>query len=304
MATQKVWMDGQLVDYDKANIHIMTHCLHYGGGVFEGLRIYETDKGRGIFRLKEHMQRFMDSAKIISLKVPYTLEEICEATRETVRANRGVKVDYIRPIAYYGTGTYGLNPIKLPTKVAIAVVYMGVYLGEEQMQKGAKLITSSWEKPSSRALPLNAKVCGHYVNSVLARLEAVNKGADEALMLNSEGNVAEGTGENIFMVRKGRIYTTPISAGILEGITRDSVMTIAADLEMPVVERDITRGELFIADEVFMTGSAAEVQPIHSIDNIIVGAGKPGPITLKLQKEFSAAARGKSPKYQKWLDVV
>lgn len=304
MTEQKVWMDGQLVDYDKANIHIMTHCLHYGGGVFEGLRVYETDRGRAIFRLREHTQRFLDSAKIISLRIPYTLDELCEATRETVRANRNMKVDYIRPIAYYGTGTYGLNPIKLPTKVAIAVVYMGVYLGEEQMQKGAKLITSSWEKPSNRALPVNAKVCGHYVNSVLARLEAVNKGADEALMLNSEGNVAEGTGENIFMIRKGRIYTTPISAGILEGITRDSVMTIAADMGMPVVERDITRGELFVADEVFMTGSAAEVQPIHSIDNIVIGAGRPGPITLKLQKAFSDAARGKDPKYAKWLDVV
>lgn len=304
MTTQKVWMDGKLVDYDKANIHIMTHCLHYGGGVFEGIRIYETEKGRAIFRLKEHMQRFLDSAKIISLKIPYSLDEICEATREAVRANKDVKVDYIRPIAYYGTGTYGLNPIKLPTNIAIAVVYMGVYLGEEQMQKGAKLITSSWEKPSNRALPLNAKVCGHYVNSVLARLEAVNKGADEALMLNAEGNVAEGTGENIFMVRKGKLYTTPISAGILEGITRDSVMVIADDLGMPVTERDITRGELFIADEVFMTGSAAEVQPIHSIDGMVIGAGRPGPLTLKLQKAFCEAARGKDPKYWHWLDVV
>ncbi|MEM0448769.1 MAG: branched-chain amino acid transaminase [Methanomassiliicoccales archaeon] len=304
MSEQKVWMDGELIDYEKANVHIMTHCLHYGGGVFEGLRIYETERGRAVFRLREHMQRFLDSAKIISLRIPYTLEQLCDAVKETVKANSKVKVDYIRPIAYFGTGTYGLNPIKLPTKVAIAVVYMGVYLGEEQMTKGAKLITSSWEKPSNRALPVNAKVCGHYVNSVLARLEAVSKGADEALMLNSEGNVAEGTGENIFMVRKGKIYTPPISAGILEGITRDSVMTIASDMGMQVIERDITRGELFVADEVFMTGSAAEVQPIYSIDNILIGAGRPGPITTKLQKAYADAARGKDPRYIRWLDFV
>lgn len=303
-STQKVWMDGKLVDYDKANVHIMTHCMHYGGGVFEGIRIYETEKGRAIFRLREHMQRFLDSGKVISLKIPYSLDELCEATRETVRANRDVKVDYIRPIAYYGTGTYGLNPIKLPTNVAIAVVYMGVYLGEEQVRKGAKLITSSWEKPSNRASATNAKICGAYINSVLARLEAVSKGADEALMLNSEGNVAEGTGENIFMIRRGKIYTTPMTAGILEGITRDSVMRIAADLGMPVTERDMTRSELYVADEVFMTGTAAEIQPIHSIDNIVIGAGMPGPITKRLQQALSNATRGKDGNYLGWLDFV
>ena len=301
---QKVWMDGKLVDYENANIHIMSHGLHYGGGVFEGIRIYETAKGRSIFRLREHMARFLDSAKIISLNIPYSLDELFEATKETVRANAKLKVDYIRPIAYFGTGTYGLNPIKLPTKVAIAVVYMGVYLGEEQMKFGARLITSSWEKSSNRAMALNAKVCGNYVISVMARLEAVKRGADEALLLNADGNVAEGTGENIFMVRKGRIYTTPISAGILEGITRDSVMRIAEDQGMPVIERDITRSELVIADEVFMTGTAAEVQPIYSIDGLVIGAGKPGPITLKLQKIFCEAARGKDSKYKKWLDPV
>jgi branched-chain amino acid aminotransferase len=181
---------------------------------------------------------------------------------------------------------------------------MGVYLGEEQMRKGAKLITSTWEKPGNRALPLNAKVCGHYVNSVLARLEAVNKGADEALLLNANGNVAEGTGENIFMIKKGKIYTTPLSAGILEGITRDSVMDIAEDMGMPVTEKDITRSELYVADEVFMTGTAAEVQPIYSIDGMVIGPGKPGPITLKLQKAFADAARGMDPKYISWLDFV
>ena len=301
---KKVWMDGKMVDYQRANVHLMTHCLHYGGGVFEGIRIYETEKGRAIFRLREHMKRFLDSAKVISLKVPYSLDELCEATRATVRANADVQVDYIRPIAYYGVGTYGLNPCKLPTNTAIAVVYMGSYLGEEQMRKGAKLITSTWEKPSNRAAALNAKVCGNYINSVLARLEAVEKGADEAIMLNSDGNVAEGTGENIFMVRNGKVYTTPLSSGILEGITRDSVMRIAEDLGMAVTEREITRSELFVADEVFMTGTAAEVQPVYSLDTQVIGAGMPGPITLKLQKAFKDAARGKDKKYKKWLDYV
>jgi len=297
-------MDGRLVDYDQANVHIMTHCMHYGGGVFEGIRIYETGKGRAIFRLREHMARFLASAKVISLKIPYSLDELCQAVKDTAKANAGVQVDYIRPLAYYGTGTYGLNPAKLPTNVAIAAVYMGVYLGEEQMQKGARLITSSWEKPSNRAAALNAKICGNYINSVMARLEAVNKGADEALMLNSEGNVAEGTGENIFMVRGGKLFTPPLSSGILEGITRDSIMQIARDMDVPVTEREITRSELYVADEVFMTGTAVEVQAIHSIDSQVIGAGRPGPVTLKLQKAFREAARGQSQHYMHWLDNV
>jgi branched-chain amino acid aminotransferase len=303
-AKQRVWMDGKLVDYDKAMIPIMTHGLHYGGGVFEGIRIYETPKGRAIFRLRDHMIRFQNSAKVIFLKVPYDLDELCEAVEETCRANSGVKVDYIRPLAYYGTGAYGLNPVKLPTQVAIAAVYMGVYLGEEQMKIGAKLITSSWEKYNNRAAALNAKVCGNYINSVMARLEAVHRGADEALMLNSDGNVAEGTGENIFMVRNERLYTTPVSAGILEGITRDSIMEIAEDNGTPATEKDITRSELYVADEVFMTGTAAEVTPIHSIDEHIIGFGKPGPLTTKLQKLFADAARGKSRKYAHWVDYL
>ncbi|HVO77865.1 MAG TPA: branched-chain amino acid transaminase [Methanomassiliicoccales archaeon] len=301
---QMVWMDGALVNYESASVPIMTHCLHYGGGVFEGIRIYETDRGRAIFRLREHMQRFLESGKVISLKIPYSLDELCKIVAETVKANKDVKVDYIRPLAYYGTGTYGLNPAKLPTKVAVAVVYMGAYLGEEQMKKGAKLITSSWAKPNNRSAALNAKVCGNYINSVLARLEAVNKGGDECLMLNEEGNVAEGTGENIFMIRRGKLYTTPMTAGILEGITRNSVMEIAEDMGMPVIERDMTRSELYVADEVFMTGTAAEVQPVQSIDSIVIGPGMPGPMTLKLQKTFTDAARGKDKKYEKWLTYV
>jgi len=301
--TERIWMDGKLVDWEKANVHILTHGLHYGGGVFEGIRLYSTTKGRAIFRLRDHMVRFFDSAKVIELKIPFSLDELCEATKEVVRANHS-KVDYIRPIAYYGSGVVGLNPIKLPTKVAIACVYMGPYLGEEQQRYGARLITSSWEKPSNRAAAVNAKICGNYVNSVLARLEAVHRGADEALMLDSKGNVAEGTGENIFMVKNGRISTPGMASGILGGITRDSVMRIAPELGCEIEERDMTRSELYVADEVFMTGTAAEVLPIRSIDDRTIGEGKPGPITMKLAMEFSSITMGKRKQFMHWLDFV
>ncbi|HUV24628.1 MAG TPA: branched-chain amino acid transaminase [Methanomassiliicoccales archaeon] len=301
--TEKIWMDGEIVDWKDANVHIMTHAIHYGGGVFEGIRVYDTEDGRAIFRLRDHMIRFFNSAKVIFLDIPYTLDELCDSVREMVRIN-GPKADYIRPLAYYGTGVIGLNPIGLPTRVAIACVHMGAYLGEEQQKLGARIITSSWEKPSNRASAVSAKICGNYINSVLARLEAVHRGADEALMLNSEGNVAEGTGENIFMVKKGKIFTTPLSAGILEGITRNSVMDIATDLGYEVVERDIARPELYIADEVFMTGTAAEVLPIRLIDNQVIGKGMAGPVTFELQRSYSEITRGKNPKYSHWLDII
>jgi len=298
--TDKIWMDGEFVDWKDANIHIMSHVIHYGGGVFEGLRIYDTEEGRAIFRLKEHMARFLGSAKIISLKIPYSLEELCEAVVRTVQMSDPT-ADYIRPLAYYGTGTIGLNPFKLPTRVAIACARMGSYLGEEQQKMGARLITSVWEKPSNRAAPTNAKVCGFYINSVIARLEAVHRGADEALMLNSRGTVAEGTGENIFMVRGGRLFTPPLHAGILEGITRNSVMELAEAHGYQVVEREITRSELYLADEVFMTGTAAEVLPIRMIDDIQIGDGKAGPVTVELQEAFSRVVSGKDPAYRHWL---
>jgi branched-chain amino acid aminotransferase len=301
--TEKIWMDGEIVDWKDANVHIMTHAIHYGGGVFEGIRVYDTEDGRAIFRLRDHMIRFFHSAKVIFLDIQYSLDELYEAVLDMVRIN-GPKADYIRPLAYYGTGVIGLNPVGLPTRVAIACVHMGAYLGEEQQKLGARIITSSWEKPTNRASAVSAKVCGNYINSVLARLEAVHRGADEALMLNSEGNVAEGTGENIFMVKKGKIFTTPLSAGILEGITRNSVMEIATDMGYEVIERDIARVELYIADEVFMTGTAAEVLPIRLIDDQVIGEGKAGPVTSELQGIFSDIVRGKNPQYSHWLDQV
>ena len=301
--TEKIWMDGELVNWNEANVHILTHALHYGGGVFEGIRVYETEGGRAIFRLRDHMIRFFRSAKVIFLDIPYTLDELCDTVKEVASIN-GPKADYIRPLAYYGVGKVGLNPVGLPTKVAIACVHMGAYLGEDQLKLGAKLITSSWRKPSNDATALTAKICGNYINSVLARLEAVQRGADEALMLNSDGNVAEGTGENIFMVKNGKIFTPPMSAGILEGLTRNSVMEIASDMGYEVEERDITRAELYIADEVFMTGTAAEVLPIRMIDDLVIGEGKAGPITAELQAAFSEIVRGKNSHYLHWLDMV
>lgn len=302
----KIWMDGKLVNWEDANVHILTHGLHYGGGVFEGIRIYNTAKGKAIFRLRDHMVRFYNSAKVIWLEIPYSMDELCDASRLVVR-NSVQEADYLRPLAYYGASTQskiGLNPKTCPTRVAIAATHMGAYMGQEQIESGASIITSTWEKPSNRAAMLNAKICGNYINSVVAKLEAIHRGFDEALMLNANGEVAEGTGENLFMVKRNVIYTPPLSAGILEGITRDSVFTIASNLGYDVIERSMTRSELYLADEVFMTGTAAELTPISRIDDISIGSGKAGPITKELQKAFTAAANGKDPKYEDWLDYV
>lgn len=302
----KIWMDGKLVDFQDAKVHVLAHCLHYGSGVFEGIRIYNTQQGRAIFRLKDHMVRFLNSAKVISMPVPYSLDELCEACRQVVRTAPS-EGDYLRPIAFFGmnpAGNIGVNPLKSPVNVVIACTHMGAYVGAEQLEKGAKLITSSWEKPSNRAAMLNAKICGNYINSVVSRVEAINRGADEALMLNSNGTVAEGTGENIFMIRSGKIFTPNLSSGILEGITRDCVVTIAKDLGYEVMEKEITRSELYLAEEAFMTGTAAEVTPIGSIDGILIGAGKAGPITKAVQRKFAAAVVGNEPKYMAWLDHV
>jgi len=302
----KIWMDGKLVDFQKANVHVLAHGLHYGSGVFEGIRIYETPKGRAIFRLRDHMVRFQNSAKVISLKVPYSIDELCEACRQVVRS-APPEGDYLRPLAFYGMnpeGNIGLSPKKMPTNVIIACTHMGAYVGADQLEHGAKVITSSWEKPSNRAAMLNAKISGNYINSVVARIEAMNKGADEALMLNANGTVAEGTGENLFMVKKGKLYTPDLASGILEGITKDSIMTLAKDLGYTVEERPITRSELYLADEAFFTGTAAEVTPIGTVDDIQIGAGKAGDVTREIQKAFLKIVKGKDQKYKAWLDLV
>jgi branched-chain amino acid aminotransferase len=303
---QYVWMDGKMVEKEHATVPIMTHGLHYGTGVFEGIRIYQTPKGKAVFRLRDHMVRFEQSAKALNMKIPFSVEEMCEAVREVVRVNPP-RMDYIRPIAYYGQNKEDkivLNPASFSTNVAVALAHMGAYLGKENMEKGAKIITVSWQKPTNACTSLQAKICGNYVNSVLCKIESNMHEADEGHMLNSNGTVAEGPGENIFMVKKGKLITPPISSCVLEGITKDSVQTIAQDLGYQLIEREITRAEIWNADEFFMTGTAAEVTPIALLDGRTIGSGKRGPITKHIQETFFEAARGNDPKYDAWLDYV
>ncbi len=301
-----IWMNGRLIEQEKAVVPFMTHALHYGSGVFEGIRIYDTAKGKAVFRLREHMERFQDSAKVMCMVHPYSVNDLVEATRLTVR-NTIPNADYIRPLAWYGENDENrivLNPFKFKVNVAIACAFMGTYMGKENMEKGAKLITSSWTKPANTSTSLQAKICGNYVNSILAKIESNQLGADEALMLNTNGTVAEGPGENIFMIKKEKIYTPPLSAGVLEGITKDSVTIIAKDKGYQVVEKEITRSEIYMADEFFMTGTAAEVTPIRSLDEKTIGEGKRGPITKDIQETFFEAARGNDPRYLHWLTPV
>ncbi len=302
-----VWMNGELIEEEKAVVPIMTHCLHYGTGVFEGIRVYETPKGRAIFRLTDHIVRFFNSAKALAMPIPYTIEQIVEAAKLTVRETK-VEVDYVRPLAFYSTSKKPrrivLNPHDFNVWVAIATAYMGAYMGEEGLDRGANIRTSSWQKPTNGCTSLQAKICGNYVNSAIAKIESNQVGASESLMLNSSGTVAEGPGENVFMVKKGKLITPPLSSCVLEGITKDSIMTIASDMGIEVVEREIPRAEIFIADEFFMTGTAAEVTPVASLDGRPIGAGKAGPITKKLQKTYFDAARGKDPKYGAWLEYA
>jgi branched-chain amino acid aminotransferase len=295
-----------MMEQEKAVVPLMTHALHYGSGVFEGIRIYDTPKGKAVFRLPEHMVRFKNSGKVLCMNIPYTVDQLCDATKQVVRETVP-EADYIRPIAYYGANAQGkitLNPAVFPLHVAIACATMGTYLGAESMEKGARVATSSWKKYSHESTSLTAKICGNYVNSILAKLESNQRGVEESLMLNQNGTVAEGPGENMFIVRNGKIITPPIAAGILEGITKDSVLTIARDLGIEIVEREITRSEIFVCDEFFFTGTAAELTPVRSLDERMIGEGKPGPITKKLQKAFFEAARGQNKKYESWLSYV
>jgi len=301
--TDKIWKNGTLIPWKDATVHVLTHGLHYGTGAFEGIRCYSTDKGPAIFRLKEHMERLHTSSKAINLKLPFSAEELCRAAKETVKAN---KLDscYIRPIAFFGVSGIGVNPLGYPIDVFIIAFPMGAYLGDEGLKNGIRIHTSSWHRITSGTAPATAKICGDYLNSALAVMEAKLNGFDETLMLNELHMVAEGSGENIFMVRKGKIFTPPLNAGILPGITRESIMEIAGDLGMTVVEQNFTRSELYMADELFFTGTAAEVTPIREVDRRLVGDGKPGPMTKQIQAKFLNAVRGKEPKYLKWLDLV
>jgi len=301
--TKKIWMDGKLVNWDEAQVHVLTHTLHYGVGVFEGIRCYTTEDGKAaIFRLKEHVDRFFDSAHIVLMEIPFTREEICAAIRKTLLANEQPE-GYIRPIAFLGEGEMGLHVRTNPVRVAVATWPWGAYLGEEGLKKGIRAKVSSFNRHHVNAAMTKGKVIGNYVNSVLAKWEVVKSGYDEAVLLDTEGYVAEGSGENIFIVRNGMLQTTPLTS-VLPGITRDSVITIAQKMDIPVKEARFTRDEMYIADEMFFTGTAAEITPVREVDDRKVGPGKPGPVTKRIQAAFFDIVRGKNALFQHWLDVV
>lgn len=300
--TEKIWMDGRFVDWDNANVHVMTHTLHYGLGVFEGIRCYETKDGPAIFRLKEHVQRLFKSAHIFLLAIPYSEKEIEDAIIKTVKINK-VKECYIRPLVYIGYGAMGLYPKDNPVRVAISVWPWGAYLGDDGLKNGIRVKVSSFIKNHVNSQMSRAKACGYYINSQLAKKEAISLGYDEALLLDTDGYVAEGSGENIFIVRNGRLKTTPLTSA-LEGITRDSIMKIARGLKIEVIEERFTRDELYIADEAFFTGTAAEVTPIREVDGRVIGEGKAGRITKKLQSIFFDIVKGRNNKYKSWLTNI
>ena len=299
--TEKIWMDGTLVDWDDAKIHVLTHTLHYGSGVFEGVRAYATAEGPAVFRLTDHIRRLLQSATMLMIEVPFTVEQLVEATKETVRVNN-VDSCYIRPLVYLGYGEMGLNPLPCPVNVSIAVWPWGTYLGEEGIRHGVRMKISSWRRQDPNMIPPAAKVTGLYVNSSLAKVEALKSGYDEAILLNAQGHVSECTGENLFVVKGSKIITPPLSAGALDGITRDSIMVIARDLGYEVVEENLLRSDLYIADEAFLSGTAAEVVPIRSVDDRVIG--EPGVVTRKIQETYFAAIRGEVEAYKGWLEYV
>lgn len=300
--TDKIWMDGAFVDWDKAQIHVLSHTLHYGMGVFEGIRCYETANGSAVFRLQEHLDRLYDSALIGGLKIPYAKEELKQAIVDTVKINN-MQACYIRPLVYLGYGEMGINNRHNPVNVAIAVWPWGAYLGEDALAGGIRVCVSSYTRHHVNVMMTKAKICGNYANSQLAKMEAVNSGYDEAVMLDVQGNVAEGSGENIFIVRRGELKTPPLTA-ILEGITRNSIIDLARYLGLTVREAIFSRDELYIADEAFFTGTAAELTPIREVDNRMIGDGRPGPITHRLQQAFFRVVQGKEDTFKEWLTYI
>jgi branched-chain amino acid aminotransferase len=298
-----VWMNGELLPYEKATVHFMTSTLHYGLGVFEGIRCYDTDKGPAVFRLKEHAQRLLDSVKIVGMpELPYQVDDVVNAIKDTVRAN-GFSSCYIRPLVYLAEGGMGLTFVGAKSGLGISVWEWGNFLGEEARMNGIRANVSSFTRHHINVMMTKSKSAGNYVNSALAKTESMKLGFDEAIMLDPQGYVAECTGENIFLVRNGRIITPP-TATILEGITRDALLTVVKDLGFSVSEQPVSRDQLYIADEVFVCGTAAEVVGLREIDFRKIGSGQTGPVTLKVQDAFFAAIRGKNPKYESWLDYV
>ena len=296
-----IWMNGELVRWEDAKVHVLTHALHYGSGVFEGIRAYETERGTAVFRHQDHLDRLRRSAGLYYMELPYTLEKLREATHELIRVNK-LRSCYIRPVAFRGYGEMGLFPLNTPVEVFIAVWPWGAYLGEEGQKHGIRCKVSSWRRMSDESFIPEAKACGQYLNSILAKVETAKAGYDEAILLDQHGNVSEGSGENVFVVRDGHISTPSSASCILDGITARSVVQIAADLGFEVEQRDVSRGELYQADEVFLTGTAAEIVPVREIDDHVVG--EPGELTQAIQKRFFDAIKGKRDEYLEWLDFV
>jgi branched-chain amino acid aminotransferase len=300
---ESIWFNGKLVPWDEAQIHVLSHVVHYGSSFFEGLRCYETPRGTAIFRLTPHMRRLIDSAKIYRTEIPYSLEQLVEAVKETVRANR-LASGYIRPVVFRGYGEIGVNPQKNPVEVAIATIEWGKYLGAEAMEQGVDVCVSSWNRFAPNTLPATSKAGGNYMNSQLIKMEALANGFAEGIALDSNGQVSEGSGENLFVIRDGVVYTPPVSSSILSGITRDTVITLFGELGVEVRQQVIPRELLYVADELFFTGTAAEVTPIRSVDRITVGAGRRGPITERVQSAFFAVVQGEREDRYGWLEYA
>lgn len=298
-----IWMNGELIPAEDAKVHVLTHALHYGTGVFEGVRAYDTPRGTAVFRHRDHIERLFTSAEMYYMEVPYSREQIRTATLDLV-ARSGLASCYIRPIVYRGAGPMGLYPLDCPIDVAIAVWEWGAYLGDEGKRRGVRAKVSSWRRIGADAVIPAAKATGQYLNSVLAKVESSKAGYDESILLDQRGMVCEGTGENVFVVKDGVIATPGFPSAILGGINRASVIQIVRDLGYELVERDVARGELYMADEIFVTGTAAELTPLREIDDHAVGGGEPGEITRAVQREFEAALHGRSQRYAEWLDVV
>jgi branched-chain amino acid aminotransferase len=304
MDVNTIWQDGDFVDWDDATIHVLTHALHYGTGIFEGVRCYDTENGPAIFRWDEHLDRFYQSAKPYDMEIPFSREELTEATLELLRREE-LRSCYIRPVAFYGYGSLGVSPKDNPVKTAIAAWPWGAYLGEEALEQGVEVMISSWRKYASSQIPTNAKTTGLYVNSLLAGEEARRNGYTEAIVLNKEGQVAEGPGENLFLVRDGEIYTPGLSQSILDGITRNTVIELARERDYTVHDQaTISRGELNTADELFFTGTAAEVTPIRQVDNVTIGNGSRGPVTEELQQAFFDLVERRTDAHEEWFTYV
>jgi branched-chain amino acid aminotransferase len=298
-----VWKNGELVEFEKATVHVLSHALHYGSGVFEGLRCYKTKSGSGVFRLPEHLDRLFASAKMYRMELPFSRAEITDAVMRTIEANRYAAC-YVRPLVYRGLGTLGVNPLRSPVDVVVAVWPWGKYLGDEAQAAGVDVCVSSWRKPAAGALPAMAKATGNYLSSQLIKMEAITNGFVEGIALDDQGYVSEGSGENLFLAQGGRLMTPPVAASLLPGITRDAVITLARDLGIEVVEQAIPRGLLYCCDEIFLTGTAAEITPVRSVDRIPVGAGRAGEITRALLAEFLGVTSGEIEDRHGWLTPV